>query len=275
MSELDPAILEFYRHRYDEDQRLIRAPHGRIEFVRTQELLRRHLPTPPATVLDIGGGTGVHARWLADDGYQVHLLDPVPAHVERAGRFGHFTARVADARNLPVDNTSADVTLLLGPLYHLTDAADRQRALAEAIRVTRPGGLVAVAAISRYAALLELAGLGRLDEAAVKEVTGLIATGINADDPLGFTVAYFHRPEELAKELSEAGLAGVSVVGIEGPSVPALENAPTENRLAVFDSALTCARLVESDPALMVASPHLFGVGRVGGVAGDDAANAS
>lgn len=226
MPELDPAILTFYRDRYDEDQRLIRAPHGRIEFVRTQELLRRHLPTPPATVLDIGGGTGVHARWLADDGYQVHLFDPVPAHVEQAGRFGHFAARVGDARNLPVGNDSADAALLLGPLYHLTDAADRQRALAEAIRVTRPGGVVVVAAISRYAALLELAGLGRLDAAAVHDVTGLLATGINADDPLGFTVAYFHRPQELAHELRQAGLTGVSVVGIEGPSVPALETHP-------------------------------------------------
>lgn len=52
-----------------------------------------------------------------------------------------------------------------------------------------------VAAISRYAALLELAGLGRLAAAAVHDVTGLLATGINADDPLGFTVAYFHRPQ--------------------------------------------------------------------------------
>jgi len=273
--ELDPAILTFYRDRYDEDQRLIRAPHGRIEFVRTQELLRRHLPTPPATVLDIGGGTGVHARWLADDGYQVHLFDPVPAHVEQAGRFGHFAARVGDARDLPLPNDSADVALLLGPLYHLTDAADRQRALAEAIRVTRPGGVVVVAAISRYAALLELAGLGRLDAAAVHDVTGLLATGINADDPLGFTVAYFHRPQELAHELRHAGLTDVSVVGIEGPSVPALENASAEMSAAVFDSTLTCARLVESDPALMAASPHLLGVGRVAGAAGRSGTSAS
>ena len=263
MPELDPAILAFYRDRYDEDQRLIRAPHGRIEFSRTQELLRRHLPTPPAAVLDIGGGTGIHARWLADDGYHVHLFDAVPNHVELARRLGKFKADVADARNLPLDNASADVTLLLGPLYHLTVAADRQRALAEAIRVTRPGGLVAAAAISRYAGLLELAGLGLLDDPAVQDVTGLIATGINADTPLGFTVAYFHRPDEFDQELVQAGLADVSVVGIEGPSVPALENASAETREAVFESALTCARLVESDPALMAASPHLLGVGRV------------
>ena len=275
MAELDPAILRFYRDRYDEDQRLTRTPHGRIEFIRTQELLRRHLPGPPAMVWDVGGGTGAHAHWLADDGYQVHLLDAVPAHVEQAGRFGQFTARVGDARNLPAHNASVDVVLLLGPLYHLTDAADRQRALAEAVRVTRPGGLVAVAVISRYAALLELAGLGRLDAAATREVTGLMATGINADDPLGFTVAYFHRPDELRQELTDAGLTGVSVLGIEGPSVPALDNASEEDREAVFESALTCARLVESDLALMAASPHLLGVGRVPGTLGNGGTTAS
>ena len=155
------------------------------------------------------------------------------------------------------------MTLLLGPLYHLVDAADRAAALTEAVRVTRPGGLVAAAAISRHAALLELTGLGVLGDADLPEIEELLATGRNIDDPDGFTNAHFHRAGELAAELEQAGLDRVLVYGIEGPAAPALDNATEENAAAVLDSAVRCARLVETDPALLAASPHLLGVGHI------------
>jgi ubiquinone/menaquinone biosynthesis C-methylase UbiE len=55
-------VARFYAEAYDEDVRLTRSPHGRLEFARTRELLERVLPAPPARVLDVGGGTGIHAR---------------------------------------------------------------------------------------------------------------------------------------------------------------------------------------------------------------------
>lgn len=263
MTEFDGAILSFYSDRYDEDQRLVSSGHGRLEFRRTQQLLRRFLPAPPAMVLDVGGGTGIHARWLAADGYQVHLIDPVPHHVAQAARHTGFTAALGDARELPIDDQSVDAVLLLGPLYHLIEAEERSRALTEARRVVRLGGPVVVAAISRHAALLELAGFGELDPARVSEMARLIETGVNHDDPQGFTTAYFHLHEELARELSDSGLADVIVVGIEGPTAPALDNASPEAADRVLESAIRCAELVESDPALLAASPHFLGMGRV------------
>ncbi len=114
--EFDDDIHAFYRDRYDEDQRLVRSGHGRLEFARTQELLRRHLPPPPGRILDVGGGTGAHARWLAADGYDVHLIDPVPEHVRQAlDNGGGHTAAVGDAHSLKQGNGLADATLLLGP----------------------------------------------------------------------------------------------------------------------------------------------------------------
>ncbi len=184
-------------------------------------------------------------------------------HVLHASSNAAFTSTLGDARNLPIDDDAVDIVLLLGPLYHLTDAGDRRQALAEAVRVTRPGGQVIVAAISRYAALLELAGLGEFDEEAATEVVQLIETGIHRDDSRSFTTAYFHRAEELAVELSVAGLGDVRVLGIEGPSVPALDNASEKSVVSVFESAVRCAQVVETDPALMSASPHLLGLGRV------------
>ena len=56
---------------------------GRLEFVRTKELLARHLPPPPAVALDVGGGPGAYAIWLAEQGYRVHLLDPIDLHVQQ------------------------------------------------------------------------------------------------------------------------------------------------------------------------------------------------
>jgi ubiquinone/menaquinone biosynthesis C-methylase UbiE len=260
-TELDPTILAFYRNRYNEDIRLVRSRHGQMEFLRTQELLRRLLPAAPAKVLDVGGATGAHAAWLAADGYAVHLIDPVPDHVAQAAQRGGFSTAQGDARNLSIEDSSVDVVLLFGPLYHLIEQADRDRALAEAVRVARPGGIVCTAAIGRYAALLELAGLGRIDDATVPKLRGLIEHGIHHDEPAGFTTAYFHRPEGLAREMTDAGLLGVRVFGVEGPSVPALENASEDLAADAIASAIRCARMVESDPAIMATSPHLLGIG--------------
>jgi ubiquinone/menaquinone biosynthesis C-methylase UbiE len=102
--------------------------------VRTQELLARLLPPPPATVLDVGGGTGVHADWLAQRGYSVHVIDPVEEHVTLAGRIPNVSSAVADARCLSQADESQDAVLLLGPLYHLPEREGRFQALREARR---------------------------------------------------------------------------------------------------------------------------------------------
>ena len=259
---LDPEILAFYSDRYEEDTRLRRTAHGRLEMLRTRELLDRFLPAAPAHVVDVGGATGVHARWLADAGHTVDLIDPVPSHVARAGEIPGVRARAGDARALPFDDASADVVLLLGPLYHLTERRDRVLALREAARVARPGGLVVAAAISRYAGLLELAALGEVSAENEPSLRRALETGLH-DPRSGFTTAYFHLPEELSGELVEAGLDAVTVYGVEGPSAPALDNLPLDQAEPMLGSAIRAARLLETDPAMICASPHFLAVGRV------------
>ena len=80
---IDPAIESHYGTGY-ERSRLFPGGNPSLEYVRSMELLDRLLPRPPARVLDVGGGPGAYAAPLARQGYRVHLVDPVPLHVEQA-----------------------------------------------------------------------------------------------------------------------------------------------------------------------------------------------
>lgn len=261
----DEALLAFYTSSENEAGRLSLA-RNRLEFVRTQELLRVRLPAAPARILDVGGGVGAHAAWLAGDGHDVHLVDVVPDHVREATNAARalargFTAAVGDARALDAAEASTDVCLLLGPLYHLPEAADRAAALQEAFRVTRPGGLVAAAAISRFAwPMYELRnGSSPCDGAAA--FAAALATGCG--DPLGnLPSAFSHRPQQLAEEMAAAGFVDIAVVGIEGPGWVLFARDLTEQRAASLVSAAACAaRLYDSYPEMAAASAHLLGCG--------------
>ena len=97
-----------YRLREEWDR--LQAGNGRVEFLRTQALLRAVLPTPPARVLDVGGADGVHAEWLLRDGYDVTIIDPLEDHVVRARERG-IDAQVGDARALDAVDDSVDVVV--------------------------------------------------------------------------------------------------------------------------------------------------------------------
>ena len=264
MDQQSTDIIEHYTVRYQEDARLDARPQARLERIRTLELLAELLPPPPVRVLDVGGGTGVYARALAAAGHQVRLVDLVPSHVaQAAGGEPPVDAVVGDARDLPEDSDRYDVTLLFGPLYHLVHAEDRVRALREAVRVTRPGGRVVVAAISRFAGPIDFAATGRLTPSAVEEARVLLTDGVN-DPRSHFRPAYFHRVEELVAECGAGGLTDLVVHGVEGPAWSAVEGA-ANGPLAetVFAGALDLARIYSSEPALAAASAHLLATGFV------------
>ncbi|PRY19157.1 ubiquinone/menaquinone biosynthesis C-methylase UbiE [Pseudosporangium ferrugineum] len=227
---------------------------NQVEWLRTCELLTRWLPSPPATVIDVGGGPGRQARHLLDHGYDVTLYDLVPKHVDQAAARG-VPALVGDARRLPVGDVTADVVLLLGPLYHLPDATDRASALTEAVRVLRPGGVAVVAALSRWGRVLVRAAAGHLGDPAWHEHTmatmrdGRVVGGDAWDD-----AAYLHDVRELETELQAAGLRQVQVVGVEGPVGAWARRDPALN-----GDALEIARVAET--AMAEASIHLLACG--------------
>ena len=273
MAESEPMPPEAQAHYAQgaEAARLFRG-HGRLELARTQEILLRHLPPPPGALLDVGGGTGVYACWLAARGYRVTLIDAAPLHVEQARAASaeqpnHPLAgcRLGDARRLDVRDASVQAVLLLGPLYHLTERGDRLQALREARRVLEPGGLLVAAAVGRYASLLSGVAENLLRD---PDFAAIVARDLrdgqhrNPTDKEYFTTAFFHLPEELEAEVRETGFDLVGLLGVEGPGwlLPDLEQRWADP--AERERLLQAARAVEREPTLLGLPPHLLAVGR-------------
>ncbi|MFI6761250.1 class I SAM-dependent methyltransferase [Micromonospora sp. NPDC050417] len=267
---LSDEIAEYYRRGGERDR--LAEGQGRLEFLRTWDVLTRVLPDPPAEILDVGGATGVYAAPLADAGYRVHVVDPVPEHVAAAAARSGVTAALGDARSLSEADASVDAVLLLGPLYHLLEREQRVLAWREARRVVRPGGVVAAALISRYASLFDGFVHGFFDDPGFRPlVEHVLAGGVHLGgvrrgaDPerTWFTSAYFHHPAEVAAEVTEAGLVVERIVAVEGPVWqvgPGLGGILADpERTALL---LEMLRRVESEPSLLGASSHLIAVAR-------------
>jgi SAM-dependent methyltransferase len=257
---LSPEILDYYRQG-GERVRLTSGT-GRLEFLRTWDALSRFLPPPPATVLDVGGATGVYAAPLARRGYRVHVVDAVPEHVEASARLPGVSAALGDARALVEPDASVDAVLLLGPLYHLPDRADRVRAWCEAGRVARPGAPVVAATITRYAALFD--GFARdyyADPRYRPMVERALVDGRHENPPQcsWFTTAYFHHPAEVPAEVADAGLILDRTVIVEGPvSLNGQRLAEIFADDRATETLLDMLRRVEDDPSLFGASSHLL-----------------
>ena len=262
--------MEFYATGEEADRLQRGLP--QLEAYRTREIISRYLTDDRACVLDVGGGAGAYAFWLAERGHDVHLIDVVPELIARTRERNAAAAAplnsctVGDARSLPHANETIDAVLLLGPLYHLTEAEDRARALTEAWRVLRPGGTVFASAITRWAYALH--GLERdlfADATFAEAVARIAHDGVHKNDraaPQRFTTAYFHRPEDLLKEMRTAGFALHTCLGIEGPSGMLSNFDERWSDVRQRDDMVRVAKLLEAEPSLLGMSPHILAVAR-------------
>lgn len=263
-------VIDFYTATGEETR--LEKGSSQLEFERSQELLRRFLPAPPAVIVDVGGAAGPYAFWLAGLGYEVHLIDATPRLVERAREHDSESPNrlasiaVGDARRLSLGEACAHGVLLFGPLYHLLEPADRLEALREATRISRPNGVVFAAGISRYAATLD--GLilhATLDEHLVSMRHRSLLDGRyrnDTGDRRYFTTAYFHRPEDLAEEVASVGLGAVEVFGVEGPAWLLPDFDERWRNPVSRERMLEVARLLEREDSVVGASAHLLAIGR-------------
>lgn len=155
--EANQYLVDFYNH-YDEDSRLT-SRHGMVEFLTTMRYIEKYLKSGDH-ILEVGAGTGRYSHTLARQGYTVSAVELVEHNIEV------FQKNTLSSENISVIQGNAldlsvfsdgqfDITLLLGPLYHLYNKADKQQAIREALRVTKQGGIVFAAYVISDGCLLD------------------------------------------------------------------------------------------------------------------------
>lgn len=163
--------IEKHYNKHPEDLRLLRR-HGIVEFETTMHHLHRFL-RPGDFILDIGAGTGRYTSALMAEGYRVKAVELVKRNIDVfLKREPTADVHQGDARNMPfIPDATADVTLLLGPLYHLFGDEDKLKALNEAKRITKPGGIILVAYLMNEYSILSYC----FDE---DRISGLLQRGV-------------------------------------------------------------------------------------------------
>ena len=161
------ALTQFYSN-YDEEGRLL-SKHGQVEFLTTMRYIEKYLRSG-MRVLEIGAATGRYSHTLARQGYRVDAVELVQHNInifQQLTQPGeNVTIRQGNAKELSFyEDETFDMTLLLGPMYHLFTLEDQLQALSEAIRVTKKGGIVMAAYCGNDATMVQYCfGRGMLKE---------------------------------------------------------------------------------------------------------------
>lgn len=260
------SSFRFHYNAGVEKDRLLEGS-SNLEFERTKRILLRHLPRRPSTIIDVGGGPGRYSSWLAQRGHSVHLVDIIPLHIRQARKLERESGvilasiRVGDARKLEFPARSAHVVLLFGPLYHLVRKSERLKALSEAHRVLKPGGLLFAAAISRFASAIDGSLRGFIqDPEFMKIIKRDLKTGQHrnpANNPGYFTTAFFHHPDELRGELKQAGFRSIEVYAVTGFAWLLKRFDEIWKDPHLRERLMTIMDLTELEPSLLGVSDHM------------------
>lgn len=205
--------IEKHYNKHPEDKRLLRR-HGIVEFETTMHHLRRYLKCGDL-VLDIGAGTGRYTSALMTEGYHVRAVELVRRNIEVFLK-REPTAEVVqgDARNMPfIEDNTADVTLLLGPLYHLFGEDEKLKALNEAKRITKPGGVIFIAYLmNEYSILSYCFDEDRIDDLIAK---GFVDKDFHIQAQSNELYDYI-RLEDIDRLNTKAGLERMTIFSPDG-----------------------------------------------------------
>lgn len=161
MEERKQVLNQFYNDICDEDARLLGTKHGSVEFLTTTRYVEKYLE-PDTKILEVGAGTGRYSLYYAKNGYDVtsveyvqHNLDVLQSKIEPGMKIEAMQGDAVDLSRF-ADGTF-DLTLVLGPLYHLYNTEEQKKAISEAVRVTKEDGVIAIAYLSSDSVMLDWA----------------------------------------------------------------------------------------------------------------------
>lgn len=209
-------LLSDYYGSYDEDNRL-RSRHGSVEFLTTMRYVEKYL-RPGMRVLEIGAATGRYSHTLARQGYKVDAIELVQHNIDifkantQPGE--DVTIYQGNAKKLDMlSDDTYDVTLLLGPMYHLFTVPEQLEALSEAIRVTKTGGVIFAAYCGNEATLVQYCfGRGMLKQQRYKDLVDPVTFKASSDPAELFAL---YRKEDIDKLMAVFPVTRLHYVGTD------------------------------------------------------------
>lgn len=207
-------ILNEYYNTHDEDGRLVPRANS-VEFITTMKYINQYLEKG-MKILEIGAGTGKYSLALADEGYSVDAVELIQHNIDvfksKVKPEQSVTVVQGDACDLRfIENSKYDITLLLGPMYHLFREEDRRSAISEAIRVTKKGGVIFCAYIGVDILIHQNYITGTVNELREK---GLIDSDFNAM-PVPEGLFFPQRKENIDKLMSHFNVTSLHYVGTD------------------------------------------------------------
>ena len=216
MSNRKKVLNDFYTNICDEDNRLIKDKHSQIEFITTTKYIEKYLKSGDK-ILEVGAGTGRYSLHYAEKGYEINAIEYVNHNVKilksKIKKGMKIKAEQGDALDLSrfADNTF-DVTLVLGPLYHLYTLEDQKKAISEAIRVTKKNGIVMIAYLTSDSIMVDWALDGHLIDGQDKDFDKNFKM-INYEEGL-FASFYIKEFKDLMKSFDVKFLRSVAADGM-------------------------------------------------------------
>lgn len=253
-------IIDSYNE-IDEENRLQSTNARKIEFLSTVDALKPYMEKN-INVLDCGCGVGIYSLYYAKMGIHVTALDLVPKHISRLREIAineniKIRSIVGNATNLSMfERNSFDITLCMGPLYHLIDEKEQASCIRECIRVTKDFGIIAFSHISSFSVFpcVMRGDTSRISNELVDKI--LIDRKISSEDKLCFwTDNNYYSPKDIENVLNSFGLTIIDHLATDGQSIvfQNVINLLDDKQLEVW---MKYHRMVCREPSLLGASNH-------------------